>query len=347
MKTILIVSVMMCISLHGIAQVKTSISPQIQNSSPEWGNTNASLQMGGRVAYQDGWLFYANPYDEFKLYKIKIDGKGKTKLCEDMPSYINVIGEKIFYLNWNNQTKEGFYRIQTDGKLRTLIDESMYGYLRVNKSGWAYFLENSQVFQLPTHKVTVSKEKMFDDDEITTMAIDNGYVYYTKWWEKISINPQFGGLYVYHREQKEIERLVHFNHQIRNFTISEKDRWVYFMQTGGYTPNVRDGSKQYKTGLFRITEDSKEPKSILVGDDWNWTLIGDWVYFYKDLGNNRKELYRKKPDGTLEQRISNLYGNVYEAGDYIVVWTQKEESTNSQNSMFIMLKDGRYVKELK
>ena len=87
------------------------------------GNSVGNIINSGLVSHQDPWIYYSNWSDENQLYKIRSDGKQRTKLNNDNSSDINVIGEWIYYRNWS----DGFqiYKIRTDGKARTKLNEEI------------------------------------------------------------------------------------------------------------------------------------------------------------------------------------------------------------------------------
>ncbi|MBC2723873.1 MAG: DUF5050 domain-containing protein, partial [Desulfosporosinus sp.] len=46
----------------------------------------------------NGWIYYSNKEDGYKLYKIQIDGSGRTKLSDqDEINAINIVGDWVFY----------------------------------------------------------------------------------------------------------------------------------------------------------------------------------------------------------------------------------------------------------
>lgn len=131
-----------------------------------FGNTFSHLANEGYLAVQNDWIYYANPSNNMVLFKMKLDGSGKQRLGTIPSSFINVIGNKIFYLgNWkinhvdiygenaqvltpnvpvqdvlatwdrvyflspNPAGNYTIYRINFDGTDRTIIDSSWPNYL--------------------------------------------------------------------------------------------------------------------------------------------------------------------------------------------------------------------------
>ena len=58
------------------------------------GNTSANIKSGGYMAIKDDRIYYDAPDG---LYSMKTDGSDAQKLINDRASYINVIGDRIYY----------------------------------------------------------------------------------------------------------------------------------------------------------------------------------------------------------------------------------------------------------
>ena len=303
-----------------------------------WGNTNSSLKQGGRVAYQDGIVYYANPRDSFKLYRINIDGTLKRRISHDIPEQINVIGQHIYYLNRNYDSgKQGLYRISITGRDRLFYDLDA-SYLRVHNSGMAYFLLDGKFYQINTNNITKPKELVFvEKDYITGAYITTDYVFYTKWWENLSANTQHGGMHIYGRVSGKKDNLLSDNRVITEFIVSDNWRWVFYRQMGGYYDN---NSKQYVTALILVSNNNRNPKKMptpLPEYDNNIAFIDRWLYF-RSATPQDNTLYRMSFDGKNVEVVSQLPGEVYEAGDYLICYDGKY--------LVRTLKDGRLAEKL-
>jgi len=89
-------------------------------SSTERGNTVGNIVNGGYVAQKSDWIYYQSN-DGGKLYKIRTDGSSRTKLNDDSSYWINVVGDWVYYTNFNDDIGK-FYKIRTDGTERQLVD---------------------------------------------------------------------------------------------------------------------------------------------------------------------------------------------------------------------------------
>lgn len=315
-----------------------SASSQMSNKDRinTWGNTNSSLKQGGKVAFQDSVIYFSNPRDSFKLYRMNIDGSLKRRVSHDIPSQINVIGGHIYYINNNSKTgKPGMCRITISGRDRIFYD--IYtSYLRVHNSGMAYFLLDGVLYQINTNNITKPMEPVFNEkDYITGAYITTDYVFYTKWWENLSVNGQFGGLYIYDRNTKKSLRLLNANHIIADFVVSDGWRWIFYTQGGGYYDN---NSKTYPKGFYLVSDHDREPRKMAVTEGAtlyrSLLFIDKWLFYRADQqGSGTPLLYRLSFDGKVNQVLSALQGEVYEAGEYLIFYDDKK--------MVRTLKDGR------
>lgn len=110
-------------------------------TSEKCGFENGNLSAGGLMCGdENGWVYYRSEADHWNLYKAKIDGTEKTKICDDTPAYINVLDEWIYYCNYN----DGFsiYRIRTDGNNREKLLDGYCGNLHVTSEKLYFDLRN-------------------------------------------------------------------------------------------------------------------------------------------------------------------------------------------------------------
>lgn len=73
-------------------------------------------------SFDNDWVYYINEDDGNKLYKIKLDGGSRTKICDDRLDnyYTEIVNGWIYYQNSNDGNK--YYRIKTDGTERQLLE---------------------------------------------------------------------------------------------------------------------------------------------------------------------------------------------------------------------------------
>ena len=349
---------MVIATLQGITSAQCEV---IVLKANRQGNSNAALTDGGMVASQNNWIYYANPYDSLKLYKIKLDGSEKTKLCNDKPNQINVVGRTIYYQNTNKETKSGLYKIGIDGSQRTLINDLDYMlYMRVSDYSIVYLNQDHEVYRLTSLNLDKAKQKYFDEKEITAFTTDDYYCYYTGLWEGIG---DIGGLYIYDIKKKKKEELLNKYRKVSKIMMSD-DGWIYYFlndvdtyDTDGSTNKGTKGLYKYKKNINNeLSPDSYMNNKnqmdklgqafkncIYKGKPYEyWTVSDNWIYYIDYFA--APELRRMQTDGKMDQNvkyISKADNNfaIYPIPDYLLLY--------SDNQFIRMGRDGRNALELK
>jgi hypothetical protein len=101
------------------------------------GNTCGNISAGGLVASQGEWVYFSNPNDEGRLYKIRrSDESGLQKLCDDSAGFINIVGDRIYYCAVSDGN--AIYSVRTDGAERTKLNSDSCEFVSV-RDGWIYY----------------------------------------------------------------------------------------------------------------------------------------------------------------------------------------------------------------
>ena len=106
MKKILITFLALAlIVLLGFVGIKltTKETETIMNSGFVNGNTASNLYNGGAFCEYDGTIYFSNPSDSWKLYSMDSSGGNLKKLANDIPTYINVDENYIYYVDYARQ----------------------------------------------------------------------------------------------------------------------------------------------------------------------------------------------------------------------------------------------------
>ena len=99
---------------------------KLYSDSSTTGNTACNLLNGGLFTQADNVIYFANPNDNNKLYKMNANLTKIQKLYNDKVSYINAAGNYIFYTRRNDKLKS------TGNALLSL---STTGLFRITKNG--------------------------------------------------------------------------------------------------------------------------------------------------------------------------------------------------------------------
>lgn len=279
-------------------------------NSPILGNTGGNINSGGLAALKDGWIYYHNVREGGKLYKVKVDGTGKTEICSDIPANINVIGDCIYYTNLSDSSK--IYVIRTDGTRKckinddeswnvTVVDNWLY-YTNASDGGRIYKISTGGSGRLKLNDMS-SKYMNVKWDNIYYVNADDGRVLN---WMQINQPLAFHKLeniyawgvnvydgWIYFSNDKENNSLYAVNYE---GTITKKlcDDSAFDIQVLGdtiYYSNASDGDK-----LYKIKTNAADRAKIYDGSTYLLNIAGDWIYFFKD--KEAAKLFKIKLDGT-------------------------------------------------
>lgn len=243
------------------------------------GNTSGNIINLGMVAEKDGWIYYINNYDEGKLYKAKPDGSYPTKISEDSPIYINIVGEWLYYCNLSDEGK--LYKMKLDGFSRTKISNDFAEQITVN-GDWIYYSSALEDYKLYKIKTDGTGRTKLNNDISLNLNLENGYIYYTNMSDNNNI----------YKIKVDGTGRVKVNNDISGF-INVVGDWIYYS-------NLSDSYKIYKiningTGRVKVSNESAMYINVQNG----------WIYYSKL--NEQGLLSRMKVDGT-NNRIINVYG---------------------------------------
>ncbi len=67
-------------------------------------------------------IYFTNSFSKGAIYKMDTEGKNKALICSDKASYINVIGDWIYYIN---EADRHIYKIRTNGNDRKIVNAAV------------------------------------------------------------------------------------------------------------------------------------------------------------------------------------------------------------------------------
>lgn len=262
------------------------------------GNTKGNYANMALIAKQGEWIYFSNPSDGSKLYKMKEDGTSKTKLCNDAVYYISILDNWIYYIQRPEQgVSDGgkVYKISTSGKNKTRVIDTLASSLQI-VDGWLYitgeYASGGGIFRIKPD----GTEKALLGGSPAQYCIGNGKLYYSE-------RPNYG---INAMPVEGIKDDYEVNNIVLGLPISflVDKGWIYygFRSQGGRTPGVYK-IKTNRTGLTKLTGD--EPDSL--------NASGDWIYY-----TSGQCLYKIKTDGTSRSKLChNAAGSINVAGDWI------------------------------
>jgi len=259
--------------------VNDSPSPPLTEVSQARGNSAGNIDNGGLVAQQGDWVYYQNGSDGKKLYKIRTDGTGRTKLNEDYySSYLNVLGEWIYY---TYAFDSRIYKIRTDGTGRTKLNEDESSYLNV-QGEWIYYRNGSDERKLYKIRTDGTGRTKLNDDVSESFIVLNEWIYY----RNDSSSSYTGMLYKIRTDGTGRTKL---NDDVPS-SLNVQGEWIY------YRNHYDDGK------LYKIRTDGTGRTKLNEGVSHSLNVLGEWIYYYN--GYDDGKLYKIRTDGSERQKVN-------------------------------------------
>ena len=167
-KLITIISIA-SVAVLAIIIIFISIIVNIFSSGSNQANSGTNMAVSGNTVY------FANPLDGNKLYKLDMNKDEPEKICDDSVKYISVAGNTIYYTLPRNDEK--LCSISIDGKNSNKeITEHPARYVTY-AGGYVYYSnpgENNQIYRITSSGVVETIPNALGTD----IQVANGYLYY-------------------------------------------------------------------------------------------------------------------------------------------------------------------------
>lgn len=290
------------------------------------GNTAGNLYNEGLFCESNGYVYFANPYDDYSLYKMNIDGENVEKLYTDTVSDINVAGGYIYYTRFNHKssadivftgTLYGVFRLK-DGDSKVV---ALYNGLvnEVTLSGnYLYFqsYNDKNLFELRKVKIDGKEDTKLSDKAYIPSSVSNGNIYFPEVegnhnllrlnteTDNISVYkegnfymPIICSNYIYYIDLDNDRKLCRMNmsnedvdilseDKCVNYNISE-EKEVIFYQAENSTTDHR---------LMKMDLQGNNVVTIREGDCFNISITSKYTYFIEKNGDTDL-LYRMNTNG--------------------------------------------------
>lgn len=321
LKTIIITAIVLFFSFIGLFQLKSY--GYFENSNDKVGNTSGNIYNQGNSGEDANYIFFSNYDDNGKLYKMDKNTKKRTKLCDDIPKYINVSDEKIYYSNLSDGEK--IYSISSNGTERNKIGEFSAEYVRVS-GDYIYYSNVDDDNYLYKMKLNGTKNRKILSDYVHLFNIVDNKIYYVKndsifsiskngnfktrvyrtnkLVDAVSINDdaQFVGNEIYFsnkgydNKDKFLCKADMSNFKIERLTDENvKDINVY----GDYIYYINEFDGE---SLYTMKTDGSSRKKIKDGPISEINVVGDYIFFFKDIHN---EIYSMNMETRSQKKLSN------------------------------------------
>jgi hypothetical protein len=279
------------------------------------GNTSGNIINGGYAVQAGGWIYYSNNKDEDRLYKAKINGMDKVKLCQDKSSNLNILGNWIYYRNDSDGGK--IYKIKIDGKQRTRINSEKSTNILVSKDYILYTqaIDSYKEDGGKIYKISLKTLKKTRVNNIISKHLNlvGNSIYYTQ--------GNYGGsIYKIGIDGKKESKISEGTYS----NIVASDGWIYFIENYKLSKMKLDGSAKTIIDKERC---------------YGLNIQGNWIYYIN--GDDEYSIYRMLKDGNNQSKLADTKGasKINLAGDWLYYKT-----SDQYNRFYQMNTDGSGVK---
>lgn len=289
----IIVSIVAVIALAGGLTFSYFSTRFKYNSKTAVGNTAGNLNNKGRFCEYDGKIYFANPYDDGRLYVMDSYCSNARALNTDSVYYINVCGNYIYYVRNNlSSAKENSFTGQMFGVYRTDLDGQNADTITTTKSGIATLYGNDIFYQyynanegMYVYKAGIDgkDDKKFSSKVYNLASVYNGKFYFADTYNKnyiSTLDASTGNVSAY------------FN--VNAYLVDAADNYIYYI----------DLDKGY--ALMRLNTSNKTLEQLYSPADGgkviNYNRYGNKIFFQVEGTNTG--LYRMNADGTQIEYIA-------------------------------------------
>lgn len=290
----IIIFVAVLIAIVGIVGAYIYINRYVPVPDGVMGNTSGNINNHGMFCESDGYVYFSNPYDGRKLYKMNPDGTNAVCICDVPCEYINVYGKNVYFYQTPGADDQvfglgGLYGIcQTDINGKTGLDNLdkticnqmiMYG-------DNLYYQHYDAKEGLTLYKASCdgkNKEKISDLEVYVSSPYQNSFLTYDtdSMYNLCAYNP-------------ETDSMVQLDSSTRAYNIALSGQYAYFM-------NIDDGYR-----IYRYDINSRTSEKITDDPVDTYNVYGNNIFYQKNT-KDEQALMRINSDGSNPQLIS--YGN--------------------------------------
>ena len=174
----------LAISFHIVSRINDRVP---KNPSGTVGNTSGNLYNGGIFCENDGYVYFANAYDNNALYRMRPDESEMTRLIASQTASINADGKYLYYYQQGSGSgtglgyvinTTGIYRAEKENPRKLACLDRIFGKNVVLIDNALYYscIENDAT----TNKIDIdgeNKEVVFDFDVLPTCVYDSTLYY--------------------------------------------------------------------------------------------------------------------------------------------------------------------------
>lgn len=272
------------------------------NDSTAVGNTAGNLNSYGFFCEYNDIIYFANPYDDNKLYSMNADCSDAKKLNDDKVASINVHGNYIYYVKNNFTPKtigvvfpgqfSGVYRCDLDGRHAKELSSDVSGIINLCGNYIYYQHYAGKTSSLSKVKIDGKETAEVSSTECNPASIFERIIYFSN----VKSNNAIG---ILDTSKDTVSSCLSGNTML----VDMQGPYLYYI----------DLDKQYS--LVRINTSNKIIELLEEGRCINYNIYGDWIFYQKD--GNDAGLYRMKLDGSEQELVAKgTFANVQCTSQY-------------------------------
>ncbi len=283
----IIIAVYVIVILAAIVGYGIYSSRMIYNPEGASGNTAGNLNNNGMFCESDGKIYFANPYDQNKLYVMDSDCSNIHQLNSDHVCSLNAYGPYIYYVK-NNYTPESalaVFRGQLLGVIRCNLKGQNTKTLYDSVAGVINLYGNELYYQHYSDDDALSFYKVNIDGTDNTRISDNGY-YPSSIYEDVLyyVNTVDNhNIYAYNIKTKQTTLYLEAN----AYMVDMQGDFIYYIDLGANYSLVRVNTY---TKDKEVLVDGREGKCI------SYNIYENSLFYHVE--GDTPALYRMNLDGS-------------------------------------------------
>ncbi|HEY9062362.1 MAG TPA: DUF5050 domain-containing protein [Pseudobacteroides sp.] len=257
-------------------------------------NTSGNINNEGYVC-SSGDYDYISFYN-LGTYKIKHGSSEKVKINGNPVSFINIVGDWMYFVYSEKYPVESerdrLYRMKLNGTSSTKITSDKVLYASI-VDDWIYYINQSDYDRPYKIRLDGKGRQKISDDTVSNLVVSNGWIFFERDGDlcRMRTNGKDESVLC-----EEITGNLNFNNTKDTLIFSlfnDEDRGIYKIKTNGTgiekivstsvnSLNYSEGFIYYNDflgNLYKIKEDGSEKKKISTGVKGSLNISGDWIYY--------------------------------------------------------------------
>lgn len=299
----------------------------IYNEEGDTGNTTGNLYNGGMFCVYDGFVYFSNPDDNGRLYRMKEDGSGSERIGKDSVSCLNICNGYVYYVRDNMagsvsfvsvDMSHGVSRLKLGDKNAEVLHNGISDalmlcgndlyYRAYSKSTGGYYMRkvgidgstDESLFEKSYLMIDYADGKIFFSND----GENHNLMFYTVESGKVSecyagnfYMPDCEDGYIYYIDLDNGHKISRLSTStLKNEVLSDDYAVIYNVnaRTGEIYYQAENAADDHR--LCKMNTDGSGQDTVLKGDYTDINFTEDYVYFYQINGNDYT-LYRAALSG--------------------------------------------------